>query len=254
MVKLAQMDFGGDGDRPALILLHGLLGTARNLTTVARSFSKTRRVIGLDMRNHGQSPRLETQSYLDMAEDVAETLVDFGEEYDLLGHSMGGKAAMVGVLERWLTPRKVVVGDIAPVAYDHSQAPYISAMLSTDLSQYARRAPLAADLGKAVGDDVMGQFMAQSARLGPDAGWIPNLDVLLREMDVIVGFPSYDDPVDQDVFFVAGGASPYVDADAVHRLFPAARIEVIRGAGHWVHAEAPEAFNDCVRAYLDGSS
>jgi len=250
MVKLAITDFGGAGDAPILVMLHGLLGTARNLTAIARGLTSSRRVIGFDMRNHGQSPWANSHTYSDLAQDVEETLIDISGPYDLLGHSMGGKTAMIGVLEGRLAPRKLVIGDIAPVPYDHTQAPAIEAMVSTDLSSFDRRAPLARHLGQQLNDPVMGQFLAQAAELGANPSWAHNLDVLLAEMDAIVGFPNIDAVSHQDMLVIAGGASHYVDPQGFTTRFPKARFETIEGAGHWVHAEAPAEFNALVSQYL----
>ncbi|MEM9716131.1 MAG: alpha/beta fold hydrolase [Pseudomonadota bacterium] len=254
MVKLTITEFGGDGPGVPLVLLHGLLGTARNLAVVARAFVGMRRVIGLDMRNHGSSPWSESHSYTELAEDVAETLKGKVHDYDLLGHSMGGKAAMVGTASGILTPRKLVIGDIAPVAYAHTQAPAIEAMLEIDLNSFDRRAPLANALGKNLGNPVMGQFLAQAAVFDTpdkDPYWSHNLHVLLARMEDLVGYPDGVPVSDQDVLFVAGGASDYVQPDAVTQAFPKAQIATIDGAGHWVHAENPKAFNALVADYLN---
>lgn len=251
MVKLSLTDFGGSGAEATLVLLHGLLGTARNMTMIARAFTETRRVIGLDMRNHGTSPWESTHQYRDLACDVAETLVHEADHFDLLGHSMGGKAAMIGVLEDILKPRKLIIGDIAPVPYDHSQLPAIDAMLSTDLTQFDRRMPLAKSLGESLGDPAMGQFLAQAADFTNAPRWVHNLTVLREEMGSIVGFPETTAKSDIDCLVVGGRMSQYVDEAAVLRHFPNAQIEWIEGAGHWVHAEAPQEFNALVRTFLD---
>ena len=252
MVKLALTDFGGDGPAPRLVLLHGLLGTARNLAVVARAFTPTRHVVGFDMRNHGASDWAETNSYEDMAADVADALSHLDGPYDLLGHSMGGKTAMYGVLSGLFAPRKTVIGDIAPVTYDHTQAHTIEAMLALDLSDFDRRGTLATRLSNDLDDPMVGPFLAQSADLGETPRWRHNLPVLLSEMDKIIGFPPVSARYDGPVLVVAGGASHYVEAGKVHQFFPNADVCTIDGAGHWVHAEAPKAFNTLVAEFLAG--
>ena len=251
MVKLALTEFGGDGDLPTLVLLHGLLGTSRNLTTIARGFTASRRVIGFDMRNHGASPWVDTHSYPELAEDVAESLADLDGSFDLLGHSMGGKAAMVGVLTGLLHPRKLIVGDIAPIGYTHTQAPMIELMQSVDLNSFDRRGPLARHFGEALSDPITGQFLAQAAVFDDGPRWLHNLDVLNAEMAKIVGFPNVESTSDIPALFVAGGASDYVDHLAVSQKFKNAQIQEIAGAGHWVHAENPKRFNEIVASFLD---
>ncbi|MEO0342721.1 MAG: alpha/beta fold hydrolase [Pseudomonadota bacterium] len=243
-------DFGGGGVKPMLILLHGLLGTSRNLAVVARAFVGTRRVIGLDMRNHGESSWENSHRYQDLAEDVANTLQSFDTPYDLLGHSMGGKAAMAGVLAGILKPRKLVVGDIAPVSYAHTQAHVIAAMQAVDLNAFTRKGPLAHHLSEVLGDPAIGPFLAQAADFSGPPRWTHNLEVLAAEMDDIVGFPSLDQTSDQEVLFISGGASNYVQEDLVKSVFPKAAFHWIEGAGHWVHAEAPDQFNTAASGFL----
>ena len=149
---LNMIEHGDQTDAPTLLIAHGLYGSARNWGAIAKRLSGARRVVAVDMRNHGTSDWHETHGYEDMAADLAEVIETLGGPVDLLGHSMGGKAAMMLALTRADLVNRLIVADIAPVSYDHSQLQYIEAMQSVDLSQVERRSD-AAPLLEAVVDD-----------------------------------------------------------------------------------------------------
>ena len=125
---------GTPSARPPLLIAHGLFGSARNWGVIARRLSEDRQVLTVDMRNHGTSPWTETHSYGDLAEDLAGVIAAHGGQADVLGHSMGGKAAMRLALDHGAMVCRLVVADIAPVAYGHSQAHLIHAMRGLDLA------------------------------------------------------------------------------------------------------------------------
>lgn len=241
-------------DAPPLIIAHGLYGSGRNWGVIAKRLSDTRHVITPDMRNHGTSPRAQTQSYPDMAADIAELIHHIGGPVDLLGHSMGGKTAMALALTQPDLINRLIVADIAPVAYGHTQQGMIDAMRRVDLSTLTRRSDAEAQLAAAGIEPALQSFFTQSLDI-PNKAWRLNLDVLEAEMDKIIGWP--DDitgPFDGPTFFLSGGASDYVTAQhrpKIKSLFPRARFAKIPDAGHWLHAEKPRPFEASVRAFLD---
>ena len=241
-------------DAPPLIIAHGLYGSGRNWGVIAKRLSDTRHVITPDMRNHGTSPRAQTQSYPDMATDIAELIRHIGGPVDLLGHSMGGKTAMALALTQPDLINRLIVADIAPVAYGHTQQGMIDAMRRVDLSTLTRRSDAEAQLAAAGIEPALQSFFTQSLDV-PNKAWRLNLDVLEAEMDKIIGWP--DDitgPFDGPTFFLSGGASDYVTAQhrpKIKSLFPRARFAKIPDAGHWLHAEKPRPFEASVRAFLD---
>lgn len=115
-------------DTRPLLIVHGLFGSARNWGVIAKRLSDTRQVIAVDMRNHGDSPWMDSHTYRDMADDLATVIADIGAPVDVMGHSMGGKAAMVLALTRPELVRRLIVADIAPVAYSHTQDGPLAAM------------------------------------------------------------------------------------------------------------------------------
>ncbi|WP_111428804.1 alpha/beta fold hydrolase [Rhodobacteraceae bacterium DSL-40] len=246
---------GAPGAGVPLVIAHGLYGSARNWGVIAKRLSETRQVIAVDMRNHGSSPRETVQGYPEMASDLAEVIAAHGGRADLLGHSMGGKAAMVLALSQPDLIERLMVADIAPVAYTHSQIQYVEAMKAVDLSAVSRRSDADAQLAASVPEPALRAFFLQSIEIDDDgARWKLNLDVLGREMAKIVGFPDVEGQFDRPALFVTGEQSDYVsDADwpRIEALFPAAERRVVAGAGHWLHAEAPRPFLAEVEAFLE---
>lgn len=240
-------------DTPPLVIAHGLYGSGRNWGVIAKRLADTRRVITPDMRNHGNSPRETTQSYEDMADDLAELIEKIGAPVDLCGHSMGGKAAMVMALQHPHLLRRLIVADIAPVPYTHSQSHHIAAMRAVDLDTLTRRSEAAEQLAAQGVEPALQSFFTQSLDVAGKR-WRLNLDVLEAEMDKIIGFPDITGSFDKPALFLTGGDSNYVrpeDRETIKRLFPAARFAKLPNAGHWLHADRPRAFEAAVRTYLD---
>ncbi len=262
------------GSGPALAVLHGLFGSGRNWAGIARLLAAHHRVIALDLRNHGASPWAETMDYAELAEDVRATLQALGcRRFALIGHSMGGKTAMVEALAHPAEVERLVVVDIAPGAYAPRHLGYLRAMRALDLSGVARRSEADARLAADIPDAAERAFLLQNLVLDPHpdppphagegrvragtARWRLNLAAIERAMPLLAGFPAmspgarYEGPA----LFVAGGRSDYVRREhepEIRRLFPAARIARIADAGHWLHAEQPQAFLDLVEPFLAG--
>jgi pimeloyl-ACP methyl ester carboxylesterase len=245
------------GEGAPLAILHGLFGSGRNWAGIAQRLAGRHRVVALDLRNHGASPWAETMDYAAMAEDVRTTMQALGyPRFALLGHSMGGKTAMLAALRHGAEVERLVVVDIAPVAYAPRHRHLVEAMRALDLAGTRRRAEADARLAAAVPDAAERAFLLQNLvfdEAGPH--WRLNLPAIDREMPVLAGFPeqpagtSYAGPS----LFVAGGRSGYLrpeHAPAIRALFPAADIIRIEAAGHWVHAEQPEAFLGIVGPFL----
>lgn len=244
---------GTPTEAPPLLIAHGLYGSARNWGVIARRLSDQRQVIAVDMRNHGNSPWTETHSYTDMAEDLAEVIAAAGGQADVVGHSMGGKAAMMLALTHPQAVRRLVVADIAPVTYTHSQMPFVHAMRTVDLSQVERRSDAEAQLAEQGVEKALQSFFTQSLDL-KEKRWRLNLDVLGAEMPNIMSFPDTHAQWDGPALFLTGGVSDYVRPEhrpTIRALFPRARFAKLPGAGHWLHADKPREFEATVRAFLN---
>ena len=257
---LSTTSLGETGSR--VVLCHGLFGQGKNFTAIGKALAVDHRVTLVDMPDHGRSPRTAGFDYLAYADLVAE-LIDPDDPVALVGHSMGGKTAMVLALRRPDLVERLVVVDVAPVAYDHAAEfeGYIAAMRAIDLATLGSRAEADAALLEAVPSPTVRGFLLQSLRRddGEDGGWhwLLNLDVLGRDLDLITdwpgerlaGLPPYDGPV----LWVGGADSSYVSPEhvaAMDALFPRNRRVTVKGAGHWVHSEQPEVFLEVVRRFV----
>jgi len=244
---------GDDNAQPPLLIAHGLFGSARNWGVLAKRLSDSRRVLTVDMRNHGDSFRDDSHSYPDLAADLAEVIAAHGGVADVVGHSMGGKAAMALALGHPEAVRRLVVADIAPVSYGHTQQPLIDAMRAVDLSVVERRGDADAQLAPLVPEAGVRAFLLQSLDVGARR-WRLNLDALSANMAAILGWPDLDGRYDGPALFLSGAASDYVLPEhrpAIKAMFPNAKFAKIPGAGHWLHAEKPKEFEAALRAFLN---
>ena len=169
-----------------------------------------------------------------------------------MGHSMGGKAAMVLALRQPELVNRLIVADIAPVTYTHTQMPFIDAMKAVDLSSIDKRSEAADLLAPNVDDPQLISFFLQSLD-AKNRRWILNLDTLAQEMPKIMSFPEMDGDFDGPTLFLSGAASDYVQPDhrpEIKRLFPRAQFAKIPGAEHWLHAQKPREFEAAIRAWL----
>lgn len=241
---------------PPVIVAHGLFGQGRNLGVISRTLAETRRVIACDMRNHGDSFWDEDHSYDALAADLAAVIAAAGGQADVVGHSMGGKAAMWLALTHPAAVRRLVVLDIAPVTYSHSQSSLIDAMEETDFSAARSRSQADLALSARIDDPGVRAFLLQSLDLKADPPrWKMNLAGLRDQMAHLVGFPDHDGPhFDGPVLALAGGDSDYVTDDgaaAFRALFPNGALETVPGTGHWLHAERPAPVAERVAAFLN---
>jgi pimeloyl-ACP methyl ester carboxylesterase len=237
---------------------HGLFGQGKNWTQIARALSQGHRVLLLDMPDHGRSPRSERFDFVDIADRVVETLGP--EPTALVGHSMGGKVAMLAALRHPERVSRLAVVDVAPVGYPHAEefARYIAAMQAIDLSSLTDRGDADAALSDAVPDDMVRGFLLQSLRrTSVGWEWLLNLDLLARDLDRITDWPREAvadlPPYPGPVLWIGGGRSPYVrheHVEAMDALFPLNRRITVKDAGHWVHAERPEIMVEALRRFL----
>ena len=238
----------GDLSQPPVVFLHGLFGRARNFGFFQRRMAATRRTLALDLRNHGKSPH-GMMDYPTLAMDVHETLMAHAAlPAMVIGHSMGGKTAMMLALLHPEAVQSLVVADIAPGEGGFAQSRQLARDLAAlPLPGHLDRAGADAWLGQVIADRPVRDLMLMNLDLGERPHWNIGLQQLVASLPAIIGWPDiapglhYDGPT----LFIAGGRSRYIQPDnfpVMRRLFPHYRLDVIKDAGHWVHAQSPEAF------------
>ena len=242
------------GQGAPVVFLHGLFGMARNFGSFQRALATRFRVIALDMRNHGASPHAADMRYATQALDVLETLaLRNALPAALIGHSMGGKAAMMVALQQPDAVGRLLVSDIAPVAYQHGNSAIAAAMRALPLTGSLTRAQATAALESTVADAGVRAFLLQNLNFGPQPAWRIGLNEIAAS---IPGLEGWDTPLgryDGPSLFTTGALSNYVLPEhrpAIRALFPAAKFVAIKNAGHWLHADNPAGFASVLDAFL----
>ncbi len=246
--------YGSTG--PALIILHGLLGSSDNWHTFARSLSDTHRVFALDARNHGRSPHDPLFTYQAMAEDVREFMRSEGiESATIMGHSMGGKTAMMLSIDSPERAERLIVVDIAPKPMRPGHDEIFEAMRSIDLKVTKFRKEVDEALKGRIPNVTTRQFILKNLKVREDGTfeWKLNLEAIFRSYDEVNRDIDSAKPFMGPALFIRGEKSRYIldeDLEKIQELFPHSRLETIPEAGHWVHSDQPEEFLRCVREFL----
>jgi pimeloyl-ACP methyl ester carboxylesterase len=242
------------GEGPPVALLHGLFGAARNFGSIQRSLARQFRVIALDMRNHGDSPHDPDMRYPTLAADVRETLRALGiERAAMVGHSMGGKAAMAMALQWPADVGRLLVADIAPTVYEHGNQAIAAAMAAIPLTGSLTRQQADAALADAVPRPDIRAFLLQNLRFGANPHWRIGLDAIKGAIPDLEGWIDLPGSYPSPSLFVTGARSDYVLPEhrpIIRRWFPAARFVAIKDAGHWVHADNQVGFLSVLEAFL----
>ena len=252
MLELYYKEFGQGA--PVLIL-HGLFGFSDNWQTIARQLSEHHTVITPDLRNHGRSPHVSTHTYDEMAEDLRVFMeARWMFHADVVGHSMGGKAAMQLALSHPDMVDRLVVIDMAPDQAEDNHSSIFKALFDLDLSKINTRQEAEDFLGVRIPDLGTRQFLLKNLSRNPEGGfhWKMNLPVLWKSFHQILG-PVHGDPFDKPALFVRGSRSNYIkDSDFafIKSMFPQAEIVTIQGAGHWVHADKPAELLQVLKDFL----
>lgn len=243
------------GEGEPLIILHGLFGTLQNWNNQTKQLSQSYQVIAVDMRNHGRSPHDSAINYKLMAADIVELMAHLNlDSAHIIGHSMGGKAAMQLALDHPDKIDKLIIVDIAPVEYTPHHDDVFQGLFSIDLNNLTSRGEADKALAEHVSDAAVRAFLLTNLYRTEDKkfAWRMNLHALHKNYANIGAAPqgsAYPDPV----LFIKGANSDYMVPayrDAVLNLFPRADYKVIMGAGHWPHAEKPVEFTKIIVEYL----
>ncbi|MCQ8876802.1 alpha/beta fold hydrolase [Pseudoalteromonas shioyasakiensis] len=244
------------GQGSPVILIHGLFGSLENLNVIAKALAENFLVINVDLRNHGRSPHSETMDYASMSEDIIALMTHLNiTSAHFVGHSMGGKVAMQVA---HLFPDKVnrlVVLDIAPVAYQARHTSIFKALKNVASQPIADRKHADTLMQQDIAELGVRQFLLKS--LAKDqAGeltWRFNLDVLSNCYENILSDIKANDSCLCDTLFIKGNDSDYIlpeYKEAIMTRFKNAKAKIIHGAGHWLHAQKPQAVNKSISDFL----
>jgi esterase len=242
---------------PALLILHGLFGSLGNWGGHATRLAEHYAVIGVDLRNHGNSPHSREMSYRAMAADVLELMDRLGlASAHLLGHSMGGKVAMQLALDHPQRVNRLVIADIAPVRYAGEHDGIFAGLQAVDLKRVSTRSDADRMLADHVDDEVVRQFLLTNLQRDSEGNfhWRINLPVLAESYRELRDGPAGQGVFERPTLFIKGDQSAYITEahrDEIMRRFPQARLKVIMHAGHWLHAEKPQTFLHLVLDFLD---
>ena len=241
---------------PHLVILHGLLGSSDNWQTLGKRYAETHHVWMLDARNHGKSPHDAIHSYEAMAQDVVEFLDQNGiDKARLIGHSMGGKTVL------WLSQHhpdridKMVVADIAARAYAPHHGPIFDALMETSPGSASGREEVEATLNQRLNHDpVLVPFLMKGLHRLKEGGfaWRFNVPTLQSTLHDVVG--SIELGINTlPALFIRGSESEDVSEDDLDDLADAflhMDHHTIQGAGHWLHAQAPDEFFEVTADFL----
>lgn len=247
------------GEGFPLIILHGLLGSLDNWQTIAKKLAdpavvsqpSTLAVYIVDQRNHGKSPHTSEFNYDILSADLLEFMQQQQiEKAHLLGHSMGGKTVMKFALQYPEKVAKLIVADVAPVAYEDRHSDVFAALFAADIANAISRDEIEKVLRQKLdGDETTVQFLMKGLhRTEGDAKgfeWKFNLDALHRHYADISEGVTAGNPFTGPALFIKGQRSSYVTGNnypVIEQLFPNNQLAEIKGAGHWLHAEKPADF------------
>ena len=253
-MELHYKRYGDSGE--FVVIVHGLFGMLDNWHNMAKKLSTDFQVVSIDVRNHGGSPHHENMSYADICEDIAELMETLHiESAHFIGHSMGGKAVMkLADLYPELI-NKLCVVDIAPKRYNPGHNEIFEAMFDLPVSELESRSVAENMLSKKIADKGVRLFILKNLDRLKDGGygWKLGLHQIYKNYNDIIGPVTLSWPFSNDSLFIRGAKSGYIsdqDENDIVALFPNAEFATIPDAGHWVHAENPEAFFDVVHDFL----
>ncbi|MFT5789032.1 MAG: esterase [Shewanella sp.] len=249
------MHYTTNGSGPVVILIHGLFGDLDNLKALGKALEDSFTVVRVDVANHGNSEHVSSMSYLSLADDVKQLLSALNiSEAILVGHSMGGKIAMATALTYPECVTKLVVADIAPVAYNSRHDKVFNALETMPLTEINDRRDALTHMHSLDIDEGTAQFLLKSLKR-TDNGfeWKMNLAGLKQSYNDIISWPSFTTQYTGPCLFIRGGDSDYVTSahrSAIIEQFPAVKAKTIEGTGHWLHAQKSNIFNRIVKDFL----
>jgi pimeloyl-ACP methyl ester carboxylesterase len=244
------------GEGEPIVVLHGLFGSSDNWLTQAKLLGNHYKVYSVDLRNHGQSPHSDEFDYVAMAKDLDE-FVDANQLHDpvIIGHSMGGKAAMNFALAHPEKLSKLIVVDIAPKAYDLEHYTIAEGLKAIPVDNVTSRSEADEILAQHVPEPDVRQFLLKNLQRKSEGGfsWKINLPVITDKLANIGLDLQIPGRFEKPTLFVRGLKSKYIrdsDWNRIIEVFPNAELESM-DTGHWVQAEKPQEFSELVTQWIN---
>lgn len=254
-INLNYKKFGESGS--TIIILHGLLGSLDNWQTIAKQLAENHKVYIIDQRNHGRSPHSENFSYEILGQDI----IDFCKEHSIdkttiIGHSMGGKVAMLLALQHPTLIEKLIAVDIAPVFYNGGHEEILFAMAEAPIHATTDRNDIDVFLQKRIPEFGVRQFVLKNLSRDESGKfeWKCDLEILIKNYRVLMEFPDVENIFSGETYFIKGKRSAYItdqNWNSCLHYFPNAKLLSVANAGHWVHAENPVEFEEKIKTILN---
>lgn len=249
----------GEDNRQTIIILHGLLGISDNWVSFGKKIAESGfQVFILDLRNHGQSPHCEIFNYEAMVDDLAEFIEQNSIKNPIiLGHSMGGKLAMIFALQYPKSVKKLCVIDMSLRQYqnDNQFATYFDLMQSIDFSKIKSRAEVENELLKSIDDKQILQFLMKNLQKidKNKFEWKINLEAIKLNFNNIISGFSTENIFSNETLFIRGTLSDYIlndDITLLKKKFPNSEFIDIPNASHWVQVDQPEIFYNVFKNFV----
>ncbi len=245
------------GKGKPFLILHGFLGMGDNWKTLGNKFSENHEVHLIDQRNHGRSFHSVEFNFKLLADDLLNYINHYNlENVILLGHSMGGKAAMLFAVSHPEIVEKLIIADISPRIYPMHHQDILTALNDVDFDVQKSREEIEQVLEKYIPQFGVRQFLMKNVTRNGKEGYKYrfNLTSLTENYnEIVVGLPS-GTHFDKETLFLSGEKSGYIGIDDVPLIeihFPKSKIATVKNAGHWLHADNPTQFYDEVVSFLD---
>ena len=240
-----------------IIILHGFLGSLDNWITFSKKISENNfEVHLLDQRNHGKSFHSNEFNYELMVKDLHAYMSKFNiNSVSIIGHSMGGKTAMLFSLIYPDLVEKLIVVDILPVSYNKSYDLIFDSLLSINLKQIKSRNEFNLHLKKYFDDHGFILFLSKNLKRSLDGSfeYKSNIKVLRKTYFNVTSSINFHKEYIKEVLFIKGENSDYIDSENLKitsKLFPKYKLTEIKNAGHWIHHENPDDFFSICLNYL----
>lgn len=245
------------GEGQPMIIMHGLFGQSDNWNSLAKHFGEQGlEVYTVDLRNHGLSPHSDEWTYKAMSDDIHELIMDLKlEKVILLGHSMGGKVAMQYAIDEPGKIDKMIVADMSPRHYPLHHEAVIQGLNAVKFEEMKTRKEVEEVLSQFIVDHGTKQFLLKNIywKENGQLDWRFNLKVITEQIKNVGEATPTDSTSEVPSLFIKGERSNYVqeeDEKLIAHIFPRSMFETIADAGHWIHAEKPKEFFECVMRFL----